>query len=207
MTASHIEPPCRPTTGVPGASPQWPDGAAPTDKMAVVPPVQANRRLDIHLERLVLQVDPHGHRRLAVVHDPEEYGRKTCRTLGLERPAMKQSKMLESWCSRKGDSPSLTPRTFVRAAGFTNALIAAVLVVQFCVMALFFRAGSTLLVGVTLLLFLSLAIWITAAILGGVILASRWLWQAKRRHLGRSWPSPEGGTGVWDVWLDSPIWP
>jgi hypothetical protein len=120
---------------------------------------------------------------------------------------MKQSKMSESWCSRKGYSPSLTPRTFVRAASFTNALIAAVLVVQFCVMVMFFRAGSTLLVGVTLLLFLSLAIWITAAILGGVILASRWLWQAKRRHRGRSWPSPEGGTGVWDVWLDSPIQP
>jgi hypothetical protein len=70
-------------------------------------------------------------------------------------------------------------------------------------MAIFFRAGSSLLLGITLLLFLSVAIWITAAVLGGLMLASRGLWQARRRHLGRSWPSPEEGTSLWDEWLDS----
>ena len=60
---------------------------------------------------------------------------------------MKQTKLLDGWAPKEKVSPSLTTRTFVRAAGFTNALIAAVLVVQFCVMAIFFRAGSSLLLG------------------------------------------------------------
>ena len=117
---------------------------------------------------------------------------------------MPQTKPLGCWSSGDGVSPSLTPRTFVRAAGFTNALIAALLVVEFCVLAAVYRAGSALLVGLTLLLFLSLAIWITSAVLGGVILLPRWLWLAGRRHLRRTRPSPRRGSGVWDDWLDSP---
>ena len=62
---------------------------------------------------------------------------------------MKQTKLLDRMAPKEKASPStLTPRTFVRAAGFTNALIAAVLIVQFCVMAIFFRAGSSLLLGI-----------------------------------------------------------
>jgi hypothetical protein len=92
----------------------------------------------------------------------------------------------------------------VRAAGFTNLLIAALCLIEFCILAVVFRSGTTLVVGFTLLLLMSLAIWLTAAVLGGVVLVPRWLWSSVRRRVQPARSSPGDGSGVWDEWLDSP---
>jgi hypothetical protein len=120
---------------------------------------------------------------------------------------MRPTKPLDRWSSGDGVSPMLTPRTFVRAARLSSLLIIPLVMIEFSVMAAVFRDGNALLVGLTLLLFLTLAIWTTAAVLGGVTLLPRWLWMAGRRRLRRTRPSPREGSGVWDDWLDSPIRP
>jgi hypothetical protein len=84
-------------------------------------------------------------------------------------------------------------------------LIAALVVAEFCVMAAVFRDTRTLLLGLALLFFMTLAIWITAAVLAGLALLARWLWASMRRHIRETRSSPLGRSGVWDVWLDSPI--
>jgi hypothetical protein len=68
-----------------------------------------------------------------------------------------------------------------------------------------FRSGTTLLVGFTLLLLMSLAIWVTAAVLGGVVLVPRWLWSLGWRRVQPARSSDGGRVGVWDEWLGSPI--
>jgi hypothetical protein len=118
---------------------------------------------------------------------------------------MRPTKPLGSWSSGDGVSPTLTPRTFVRAARLISLVLIPLVTIEFCVMAAVFRDGNALLVGLTLLLLITLATWATAAVLGGVILLPRWLWLAGRRHLRRTRPSTRGGPGMWDDWLDSPI--
>jgi hypothetical protein len=159
----------------------------------------------------VLAVDPQhlvgGHGRLADAPGAEEYRREANHNRDLGSPPMEPTKPFGSWSSGDGVSPLLTPRTFVRAARLTSLLIIPLVVIEFCVMAAVFRDGKALLVGLTLLLFIILATWATAAVLGGVTLLPRWLWMARRRHLRRSRPSPRGNSGVWDDWLDSPFRP
>jgi hypothetical protein len=120
---------------------------------------------------------------------------------------MSQTKPVDRGSSWDGGSPTLTPRTFVRAARFTSLLILPFVVIEFCVMAAVFDDGKTLFVGLTLLSFMTLAIWATAAVLGVVTLFPRWLWGSVRRQIRRSRSSPRGSWGVWDVWLDGPTRP
>jgi hypothetical protein len=118
---------------------------------------------------------------------------------------MRQIKPVGKRSSGNGGRPTLTPRTFVRAAGFTNLLIGVVSVIEFGVLAAVFRDGISIRVGLTLMVLMSLAIWITAAVLGGVVLLPGWLWASGRRLIRRTRPSPSGWSGVWDEWLDGPI--
>jgi hypothetical protein len=118
---------------------------------------------------------------------------------------MRQTKPVGRWSPRNVDTPVLSPRTFIRAARFTNVLIGALCVVEFCVMAAVFRDAGGLLFGLVLLFFMTLAIWITAAVLAGLALFPRWLWVSVRRHTRATRSSPLGRSAVWDVWLDSPI--
>jgi hypothetical protein len=118
---------------------------------------------------------------------------------------MRQTKPVGSLSSGNGGSPTVTPRTFVRAAGFTNLLVGASIVIEFCVLAAIFRDTNTLLVGLSLLFLISIATWTTAAVLGGVTLLPRWLWVFGRRLIRPTRPSPRGWSGVWDEWLDGPI--
>src|SRR5262249_26145440 len=107
----------------------------------------------------------------------------------------------------RGYTPMLTARTFVRAAGFTNVLIAALVVVEFCALAVVYRDGRTLLMGLTLLVFFTVAIWLTATFLGGVALLPRWLWLTGQRLIQPARSLPRGRSGVWDEWLDRPFRP
>jgi hypothetical protein len=120
---------------------------------------------------------------------------------------MNQTKPLGRWCPGKVESPRLTPRTFVRAAGLTNLLIGALCVVEFCALAVAFHDSRTLLLGLVLLSLMTLAIWTTAAALGGLALFPGWLWVSVRRHARRTRSSPLGRSGVWDGWLDGPARP
>jgi hypothetical protein len=98
----------------------------------------------------------------------------------------------------------LTPRTFTRAAGLANLIVAPMVFVELSVMSLVLHDARTFRVGLWLVPFVTLVIWVSAAVLYVLAVARRGLRAPGRRPDGRSRTPLLAGSGVWDDWLDSP---
>jgi hypothetical protein len=71
-------------------------------------------------------------------------------------------------------------------------------------MAVAFRDGAALVVGLVLISLMTVAIWMIAGVLGTVLLVPRWLW-ARCQDVFVRMPCSNGErSGVWDDWLDVP---
>lgn len=68
---------------------------------------------------------------------------------------------------------SLTPRTFVRAAGLANVLVATVTFVQFCGIALVRHDPRAFVFGLLFVPIMTLVIWVAAAVLYVLSVAPR----------------------------------
>jgi len=98
----------------------------------------------------------------------------------------------------------LTPRTFVRAAGFSSLLIFGVCAIAFLIMTVVLRDSSAPFMIVVLFPIMTVAIWLIAAVLGTVLLFARCLWVNRKDPVLRAHRAPGKGPGVWDEWLDGP---
>jgi hypothetical protein len=99
---------------------------------------------------------------------------------------------------------SLTARTFVRAACFSALLIGGVVSSYFLSMAVAFRDGFALVVGLDLISLMTLAIWMIAGVLGTLLLVPRWLWTNRRNRVPHTRFAKAAHSSVWDDWLDGP---
>ncbi len=96
----------------------------------------------------------------------------------------------------------ISAATFVRAARFVTLLLVGTLTIEFLIMAFVTRADVAMVVGLVLIPSLVLATWMTAALMGMVLLLARWLWATTRDHVRRAWHWTGSCSGVWDEWLD-----
>jgi hypothetical protein len=83
-------------------------------------------------------------------------------------------------------------------------LVVVVCTLDFLAMALAFRDGKPLLLGLVMVPLMALAIWIIAAVMATVSLLAKWLWVRWRSPVHQPPPWTTAGSGVWDVWLDGP---
>ena len=114
---------------------------------------------------------------------------------------MKCTTPVASSCQWAG---SLTPRTFGRAAWFATRLVVIACTIEFLAMAVVFRDSTALAVGLVLIPLMTLAIWMTAAVLGTVLLLPKWIW-SRGHELALRLPRTVGcRSGLWDDWLDGP---
>src|SRR5262249_46601534 len=98
----------------------------------------------------------------------------------------------------------LTPRTFMQAAGLANLIVGTMVFVEFSVIALVKHEPETFRLGLWLVPFLTLVIWVAAAVIYFLGLASRALRTLGRFLAGRSRSPQPARSGVWDDWLDGP---
>ena len=98
----------------------------------------------------------------------------------------------------------LTPWTFVRAAGLVNLLVATMVFAEFSVMSLVEHDFKTFQLGLWLVPFVTVVIWVAATVLCLLALAPGALRALGRRLVARCRSSLSAGSGVWDEWLDSP---
>jgi hypothetical protein len=117
---------------------------------------------------------------------------------------MAPKKPIDRKNSQHDTIPAVTASTFVRAACLANLLVATLVFVEFCAIALFEHNGESFLLGLSLILMLTAVIWTTAALLGVVTLTPRRLWMLKHRLTGSSRSMRSGKSRVWDDWLDGP---
>jgi hypothetical protein len=103
-----------------------------------------------------------------------------------------------------GAKSDVTPWTFVRAAGLANLLVATMVFVEFSVIALVKHEPKAFQMGVWLVPFVTLVIWVAATVLCLLALAPGALLALGRRLVARCRSSLSAGSGVWDDWLDSP---
>jgi hypothetical protein len=98
----------------------------------------------------------------------------------------------------------LTARVFFRAACLATLVTVPSCALCLLVTAAVLRDGAALLVGFVLILFITVAIWITAAVMGTMLLVPLRLWDKRHYPVVRSqrWLGPR--SSVWDEWLDGP---
>jgi hypothetical protein len=90
----------------------------------------------------------------------------------------------------------------LRAARFATLLIVAGCSIEFLAMSAVLRDANTIWLGSALIALMTLVIWITAAVLGAMLLLPLWLWE-KLHHPRLRTPRCIGArSGVWDDWLD-----
>jgi hypothetical protein len=99
---------------------------------------------------------------------------------------------------------SLTALTFVRAARFVTLLLGATLSFTFLAMAVVLGNTTPISIGLVLLLSVTLATWMIAAVLGTVLLVPKWIWAKTQDQLLRTRCSTAARSSVWDEWLDGP---
>jgi hypothetical protein len=97
-----------------------------------------------------------------------------------------------------------TPRTFVRAAGLANLIVATMVFAEFSVMSLIQHDPWAFEIGLWLVPFVTLVIWASAAVLYILALVPRGLLALGRRLVGRPRSFWSARSGVWDDWLDNP---
>jgi hypothetical protein len=98
----------------------------------------------------------------------------------------------------------LSARVFVRAARFATLLVVVVCSLEFLAMSAVLRDVTALWIGGVLIALMAVAIWITAAVLGTVLLIPVWLWEKRHYAVFRTRRSIGARSGVWDDWLDWP---
>jgi hypothetical protein len=103
-----------------------------------------------------------------------------------------------------GAKSDLTPRTFVRAAGLANLLVATTVFAEFSGIALVRHDPKAFQIGLWLVLLVTPVIWTIAAVFGLLALAPGALLALGRRLAGRPRTPLSAGSGIWDEWLDSP---
>jgi hypothetical protein len=103
-----------------------------------------------------------------------------------------------------GARSDLTPRTYMQAAGSANLIVGAMVFVEFSVIALVKSEPETFGLGLWLVPFVTLVIWVAATVIYFLALASRALRALGRLLAGRSRSPPPARSGVWDDWLDGP---
>jgi hypothetical protein len=104
----------------------------------------------------------------------------------------------------QGSGTGLSPRTFVRCAWFVTVLIGVLVLLEFAIFTVVSGEPRTILFGMAMLAFLTIATWLTATVLGFRVLLPRHLWSCVRRWLRPSPKAQRGGPGVWDQWIDVP---
>jgi hypothetical protein len=121
--------------------------------------------------------------------------------IGVSEHAMNNTKVS---AFRPTGAGAMTLLTFVRAARFVSLLLAAVCSIEFVVLAIVWRDATALSLGLVLLVAMTLAAWISAAVLGAMLLIPRWLWTTWRKAVQtKRWAST--CSSVWDQWLDVSI--
>jgi hypothetical protein len=103
-----------------------------------------------------------------------------------------------------GARSELTPWSFVRAAGRANLLVATLVVAEFSGIALVKHDPKAFQMGLWLVPFVTLVIWVTAAVLCLLAPTPRGLRALRRRLVGRHQSSLSARSRIWDDWLDSP---
>jgi hypothetical protein len=116
--------------------------------------------------------------------------------------AMTPTKSIDKTNSLKGAIPVPTIWEFVLAAVVANLLVATLVMVVFIAMALGGHRGLFQL-GLSLIPFVSLVVWSSAAVLYLKYRAAGLLRTLKRR-IRHARSSPAGKSGIWDDWLDIP---
>jgi hypothetical protein len=101
---------------------------------------------------------------------------------------------------------SLAPHTFVRAAYLAQVLTTAAVGVALLVFAVtsWSHPALALVLCFSLCFILTPAIWMTAAVLGAIVLLPRWLWMNGRNRVPRTRSDKVARSSVWDDWLDVP---
>jgi len=100
--------------------------------------------------------------------------------------------------------PEPTPRTFVRAAGLANLLVATLVFVEFSVIAVVKNDPRVFAIGLLFVPSFTLAIWVIAVVLYFLALGPRALRALGRCLVRRPRSLPAARSGVWDEWLDRP---
>jgi hypothetical protein len=118
---------------------------------------------------------------------------------------MSYSKPTDLLDIRDGARPGPTPRTFVRAAGLANLLVATMVFAEFSGIALVKHDPRAFQFGLWLVPFVTLVIWATAAVLYFLALTPRSLRALWRLLMGRPRSLPSTRSGIWDDWLDRPL--
>jgi hypothetical protein len=99
---------------------------------------------------------------------------------------------------------ALTFRNSVRGAGLASLLLAALVFLEFCGIALVYHDPKAFRFGLLSIPTMILVGWVAAAVGYLLDLAARGLRALGRRLVARSRSSPSARSGVWDEWLDSP---
>jgi biotin transporter BioY len=97
---------------------------------------------------------------------------------------------------------SLTALTFVRAACLVTLLVGATWSFTFLAMAVVLGNTIPISIGLVLLLCMTLASWMIAAVLGTVLLVPKWIWAKTQDQLLRTRCWTAARSSVWDEWLD-----
>jgi hypothetical protein len=117
---------------------------------------------------------------------------------------MTHSKAIDGLGIRDGTRSEPTPRTFARAAGLANLLVATLVFVEFSGMALVEHDSWPFEIGLWLVPLVTLVIWASAVVLYFLALGPKAIRVLGRHLVGRPPSSPSAKSGVWDDWLDRP---
>ena len=115
---------------------------------------------------------------------------------------MALTKSIEKTNALRDSIPEPTIWTFVHAAVVASLVIATLLLVVFSALALGDHRG-VLQLGLSLIPFATLVVWISATALYLVFRAVGLL-KTLKRLIGHARSSPSGKSGIWDDWLDIP---
>ena len=116
---------------------------------------------------------------------------------------MVPTESIDKTSALQGAVPAPTVGTFIHAACVANLLVATVVLIVFSVVALNEHAGATLQLGLSLIPFVTLVVWISATVIYLVFRAAG-LVATLKRLIGQARSSRSGKSCVWDDWLDSP---
>ena len=96
------------------------------------------------------------------------------------------------------------PWPFVRAAALANLVVATWIFAECSGIAIVWHEPKVFEMGLSLVPFVTLVVWGTAALLYVLEVAPRWLRALGQRLAARHRTSLSAGSAVWDEWLDSP---
>lgn len=118
---------------------------------------------------------------------------------------MSHSRPIDKLGALDGASSDLTLRNFAGAAALANLIVATMVFAEFSVIALAKHEPETFRLGLWLVPFVTVVIWVSTAVF--YLLAVAWtsLGTLGRRLVGRHRSLPSARSGVWDEWLDRPL--